>query len=278
MTLKRIISKYFRCWEETILLTKRPVLLLPFIVLALVEVSVLVSIVWFIHPPFSFFMPGLVKMIAGEQVLHYPSHLVLLPGLYQLILAPIMVVFGFALLGWGVFMIMDHYRGSLHGARFYLETVAWNMPGFSLIGLLFMGLVVGAPLGLSHAAGSLDPGILRSIVGELSGVWGFVWEVFLIYALVFMRLYPESAGKAIAKGFGFAKRRFIVTALVVATVALIHKPFEYLISSATAVAIKFKPELLVSVIVFDIIAEVITNYFLFVSISYLAATSLWKRR
>jgi hypothetical protein len=270
MNLNRIVNKYFECWKYSAVMIKQPQILLPFLVIALGQLLVLTMLTLFSKPPISLFMVPLVQIAGGEGALHYPAHYVALPYLYELVTLPLMMVFGFILFGWAVFMIADRLDQNMRPAKYYAGTIVWNIPAFVIIGIFFIALSTGIPAIVTMLSHHIHVALWRKVLERSGWLLGLAAEIFLIYSLLFMKLYQDTPLSAIRRSMQFAKKRLVLTVMIFITVSIIHKPFEYAASHSDVIALKFKPELLFYVLLGGIIIEIFTNYFIFVSTTYLA--------
>lgn len=270
MRAVRLIRKYFRCWEEAIRMLNNSWILTPFLLAALIQSALLLAIANFPRPPFSYIMVGLIKGLAGERGLHYPTFYLLLPDTFKVLSLPVLVVFSFVLYGWGVFMMIDYYQGQQQPFLYYKAEVLWNAFCFMQIGLLFAAFVVAAPLLISRAGNLMGDPLAKMLIKRSSKLVGFLFEVALAYALFFSKFYREKPLSAVAKSVSFARKRFLLTAMIIITLFIIHKPADYLLDNSSALIFKLSPDWVPAVMVADIAVGIFTNYFLFAATTYLA--------
>lgn len=269
MSLRKVIKKYLDCWKEAVLMLKHPVILLPFFLLALCKFAVLLMLRYFTQPPISYFMVDIVRIVGGEASLHYPSHLVMLPYLYELATLPVVVV-GFVLFGWGVFMIADYFNGGLRAAKSYIDKIVWNLPAFLFIGIIYSSLAISVPFVIALGAQNIESPFWRMALERISWFIGFGARAVLVYALLFVRLYQDDLVRALKESIGFSVKRLFLTVLILLTILIIHAPLNYLTAHSHAVALTFTPERILYLLELGIVAEIFTGYFMFSATTYLA--------
>ncbi|GEM_PF-3256435 len=278
MKLERLIRKYFRCWEETVWMLRKPSLLVPFFLLGCLEFAALLGLTYFSKRPLSYGMIDIIRIFGGEKALHYPAHFILLPDIYHVMSIPLVMVAGFILFGWAVLMMSDYFLNCLRETGFYFRTAVWNVPSFVLVGIVFVGLVIGAPEGMMFLASKTGKGPLSELINRAAWLAGFLTEIGLIYAVLSVKYYPDSPAKALRNSLHFARKHFIITGMVILTVVVIHSPFEYFYAHTSRFAAKYEPEIILWIMTANIAVEIFTNYFIFAATTYLALGKVWRRK
>lgn len=274
MNINKLIRAYLRCVKEAVFLLRRPVVVIPFVLLGMCKLGVLLLLRYYMHPPLSYFMIDIVRIVGGEASLHYPSHLVMLPYLYQLMTMPV-IVGGFVLFGWGVFMISDCIDDTLLSQRKYIEKVVWNMPAFLFVGILYTALAISVPFVISLGAEKIGNPAGQALLARFAWLLGLAARMTLVYALLFIKLYRDDLVGAIRAGISFAIRRLLLTVMILLSISIVHAPLGYLTGHSHAAAMTFSPERILWYVIIGIVVEVFTNYFMFAATTYLAIG--WKR-
>jgi hypothetical protein len=269
MTLERILRKYAYCWKETVLMVRRPGLLLPFALLALLQLIVLSCLIFFMNFPLSVFMVDMVRIVGGEAALHYPTYFIRLPYGFRIMALPVSI-FGFVLYGWGVFMIADYCAGSLLSARQYLDKIIWNVPSFLTIGIVFTLLGVTVPSVLSLLAGNLEHSATRFTARLFAWLGGLGVKAAFVYAVLFVRIYRDELATAIKMSARFAVRRLALTLMILFTVWALHAPLAYLMAHAGGAAWRSDPDRIAVMLLADVILEACTGFYLFAATTCLA--------
>ena len=251
---------------------RSPSVLAPFLSFAAVEFVVLVCLFAFSVPPLSTVMVPVVQSLGGEQALHYPMHLVMLPRLYQQLYLPAAAVVGFALFGWAVSMMVDHYQRAGEAVpsrenRQYRTLI----PSAMVVGIIFVAVITAIQLVLSMLAGA----VANAWVGRLGWIGGVVlvviFQALTVYSLYFLVTRTGNPITAISESVRFGRSHLGMTSALVVTVFLIHLPVDYLTQRADRVVLKFNPELVFVLLAVGIVFEIATSYFLFASTTSAAA-------
>jgi hypothetical protein len=233
MSFKKALRRYFEAWERSISLLEKPVVLVPFVLLAIIQIVPLVMTTFFVEPPLSYFMVPTMHTLFGEEALHYPTHFVMLPDIFRVFAAPFVLLFGYSLLGWGVLMLIDLCHDKPVRFANYLAGVRILLPSILAIGSLFVLL----DYGVQYAGILLDratSGLFGDVAVASVRAAGFVSKVFLVYSLFFLGLYRETAGPAIRRSIRFARRRFMVTGLVILSAYLMRAFVDFVLAESFA--------------------------------------------
>jgi hypothetical protein len=247
--------------------------LAPFIIFAAIQFLALVCLMAFSVPPLSTVMVPVVAGLGGEDALHYPMHMVMLPRLYHQLYLPLAVFVGFALFGWGVWLMMDHYdRTGEDVPRRSKSQFRKLIPSTMVVGCVFVAVVTAIQLVSSALAAALEnPWAGRALwVGAMALV--LLFQALTIYSVYFLVNSTGNPATAIAESVRFGRSHLPLTTALVFTVFLIHLPVNYLAQRADRVVLKFNPELVFVLLAVGIVLEIATNYFLFASTTSVAAS------
>ena len=119
-----------------------PGVIAPFVVFAAVQFVMLLAFALFTISPISAFMVPVVAAVGGEQALHYPMHLILLPRMYHLMYLPMSIIVGFSLFGWAVSVMIGYYdREGVKIPNLVRRSAVSMIPSLVVIGLIYVGLV-----------------------------------------------------------------------------------------------------------------------------------------
>jgi len=269
MKLVENLVNFLRSLEESVAMLRSPSILLPFVVFAAVQSLVLMACAFFTVPPLSTVMVPLIRLISGEQSLHFPMHFVLLPGIYHSIYLPLVVVVGFVLFGRAVFGMGDYYQrqGSSIGTR---PPMLRSIPSMILIGLLYV-LLATAPIVLfEYASTRTAAAPVRRALPVVGVLLSLSFQSLLVYSLLFLRAGAGGPAAAVKKSVGFARSRFPLTFMLVLTVYVIHRPIDYVVSRPDKVVLRFDPEMVFFLLLGGILLELVTSYLLFSSTTSIA--------
>ncbi|MEJ2722904.1 MAG: hypothetical protein P8181_17465, partial [bacterium] len=127
-----------RTWPDAVALSRHAGLFWPFVILAAIKLALLLL-------AGLFWLPGLVGVVApilgslaGEDALHFPSHMKMLPDIYRVADIFVMITIGFAVYAWAVFMMMDAVDERFFRPFRYLPEVAVVLPSILIIGFVFV--------------------------------------------------------------------------------------------------------------------------------------------
>jgi len=163
-------------------------------------------------------------------------------------------------------MIAHHDVGARSGPRSFRPA----LPNIVLVGIVFVAMTVAVGRGLALAAAGLTPGIASKMATlGIVAITACV-QALLVYAPAVLRLRGGNAFSAIRTSVHYARRMFLPTALVIATVLVAHVPVDWLIGNADALAGRFRPEIVFHLMVGSIVLEVVTAYLLFAGVVALA--------
>lgn len=250
---------------------RSPSVAAPFLVLAALQFLVLVALSLFSVSPLSFVMVPIVERLGGEHALHYPMHLVLLPRVYHTLYLPLTAVVGFSLFGWAVTLIVGQYeRRGVEIADRRRRSTASLVPSMVVTGLIFVSVITAVQLATSYLSGTVENVWARRLLALVGPAALILVQVLLIYSVYFLVTRTSNPFQAVVKSVRFGLQRFVLTAMLVVTVLLVHLPVDFLLQRADKVVLKFDPGIVVVLLMAGIVVEILTNYFLFASTTSVA--------
>jgi len=262
LKISQVFLDYLKGLSESRLMLRSPGALLPFVVYAAILALMLFALAFFLVPPMSSLMVPVVKAIGGERALHYPMHLILLPDMYYVLYLPLTALVGFVLFGSAVFHMADAFQreGATMDAR---SPFARAIPAMLIIGLVYV-FAASAPNMTASWLGTLVENPRLTGLITLAGILASLGlQSLLIYAPMFVRTESRGARGALRRSIKYARTRFTQTAMVLLTVVLIHQPIDYLLRQPDKVVLKFRPELVIYLLIAGIVIELATTYLLF---------------
>jgi hypothetical protein len=260
MNIGRMLDDYIDALASARHALRSPSILVPFVAFGLLQGILLVLLAFFALPPLASIMFPVVRALGGDAALHYPTHFVLLPSLYQKIYLPLVATVGFLLWSYGAWAMVAHHEaaGRIPKRSF---RVAW--PRIVVVGVVFVGVTVALGRGFgwltSHAPAAV-PGRVFTLAGIvlIASV-----QALMLYAPIVLRIRGGSAMAALRGSARYAWHNFAATALLVATVLAVHTPLDALIANADSIATQFRPEAVFQLMVGSIVLEAITAFVLF---------------
>lgn len=256
---------FFWAWKQALLSARRPIIFLPLLVYAVLQLLLLAGLAFSMYPPFSFIFVPLQRALYGETALHYPNHFLVLPQLFDNLNIILSGVFGILVIG---VTTMLFFSGSSQPSlptslrpvwqRYFHLIAAW-FGETALILLVIVGFSWGASK--TPAAGSYM-GILRVIgVVGVSAIFAFTTVLILIERKPFWTALPQSV-----KMFA---RYALVTLLLVALPVVLQLPVQFILANATVVIRKLNPEVIIWVIATGVLISALSNYFVIGTVTHL---------
>lgn len=269
MSFSKAVLNYLFGLEESRMMLRVPAALLPFVVHAAILCLVLFALAFFTVAPLASFMTPIVERLGGENALHYPMHLILLPDMYHLVYLPLTAVVGFVLFGWAVFAMGDHFqRGGVEmGAR---PSLLRSAPTLVVIGVCYVAAATLVPAAIAWLGRIVDHPRLGGLLTLAGLVATAALQALLVYAPLFVRTHGAGPFSALRRSVGLGRRRFAPTAMIVLTVILVHQPIDFLLRQPDRVVVKFQPELVIYLLLAGVVLELLTAFLLFSSTAGLA--------
>ncbi|MCK5406417.1 MAG: hypothetical protein KAJ37_03145, partial [Candidatus Krumholzibacteria bacterium] len=183
-----LLLRYMKCWEEALAMLRSPSVLGPFFIFAALQFLVLVCLTLFSVSPLSVVMVPVVKLLGGEEALHYPMHMILLPQMYHQVYLPLAILVGFALFGWAVSLMVDYYeRTGVDIPGLKRRPTASMIPSLVVLGLIYVGVITAVQLSFSYIGSTLPVGGAAPLVSVVGGVALVVAvQALLIYSVFFL--------------------------------------------------------------------------------------------
>ncbi|MGD8413372.1 MAG: hypothetical protein PVF33_04030 [Candidatus Latescibacterota bacterium] len=251
---------------------RSPSVLAPFIIFAAIQFLVLVCLGAFSVPPISTVMVPVVERLGGEEALHYPMHLVLLPRMYHLVYIPLAVFVGFVLFGWSIALMIDHLeRSGIKVSRVKQPHILALAPSMMAVGFVFVAVLAGIEYFMSFVSGAVGNPKLGQMVSLVHLAVVVVFQALTIYSLYYIVTRTRNPVTAILSSIRFGRSNLIMSGMLIVTVLAIHYPVDYLTRQSDRVVLKFNPELVFLLLALGIVLEVVSNFFLFASTTSVAA-------
>ena len=261
-----LLLRYMKCWEEALAMLRSPSVLGPFFIFAALQFLVLVCLTLFSVSPLSVVMVPVVKLLGGEEALHYPMHMILLPQMYHQVYLPLAILVGFALFGWAVSLMVDYYeRAGVDIPGRTRRPTASMIPSLVVLGLIYVGVITAVQLSFSYIGTRLPVGVAGPLVSLVGVAVVVAVQALLIYSVFFLVTRTSNPLEAVGLSARHGLKHPGLTVMIVLTVLLIHLPVDFLSSRADKIALKFDPQLVAVLLSVGIVFEILTNFFLFAS-------------
>lgn len=213
-------------WKMTLGYFKAaPNIFIPFFVIGVFDVFLLLLIYLAPQRPLSIILAPPIRAFWGEQFLHYPVNLLLIPRLFNYAHTVSTAIIGVLMTGLAVGMLSEAKEGSRPGVlvnlirsvKRYLTLIAVWLITFGLMTIIFK-----VPQFLHLKQTALSTGLY---VGFL---FALLIEVIFIYTIPVVMLEKKKLWPAIKKGLSFSKSKFLPTLILIIFPTLIYIPLTLL--------------------------------------------------
>jgi len=274
MNLFQSLSLASWAWKHTLKQTLRGSLWLPFLVLGVIQAAVLVFLLSFHYSWAQPLAVPLLRSVGGEAAIHYPYSLQVLPV-------------AMARAGLVLSIVLASLMGGVATVSFarvfgtHRDVAPWRGAVRRYPALLGYTLIVAVVV---VAAAALIPRLVPPEVmlenrtvrwGTRLGLLGLtvVLETLFAYGTAWIVLRGKGPIAAVTAAVRTAGRLFLPSAIVIALPAFVLFPLSYLESQADVIVGKFRPELVITVLVTGIVARILLGFLLAGSVTRLF---LWR--
>ena len=246
-------------WKTTLVIFKKnPAVLIPFLIVGLSDFLILALIYLAPRPPLSALLAPPIRVFYGEQFLHYPFNLLLIPRLFNYAHIVSTAFIGVLMTGVAIGMLKEVKQGLSPGilfnliksVRLYLRLLVIWLVMFGLVTLVFKSL----PLILQ---------IKQRAALQIAFYAGFLISILIqtifMYAMPAVMIEEKRTWLAIKRGVTFARSAFLPTLLLVAIPTLIYIPIIVLRGNLPVLMSKFFPEVVLILLGLGIIVSVIMD-------------------
>lgn len=260
------------------LMVRRPIVLLPFIIIAFFEGLALELVYFSTRKPISLIADPIIRKFSGEAFLHYPFNLTKLPEYFYDLQILIYVLIGVFLMAISV-NIVKNIRQELplktnalinNASRKYLSFVLW---GIIVVVLTFL-LVKADEFIFSKIIPLLSkqfPQISQVSYSLGSIIFIFltniILQTFLVLVLPILVIRKASLLKAMAGGIALGARYFFKVFLLIFLPFLVYFPVTLLKTTSVDLGNKFFPEIILYISIIGIIASALVECFILVCAS-----------
>jgi hypothetical protein len=259
--------------RSALTLVLRPVVWVPFLVVAGAKLALLFLLIFFHQASVLPLALPLVRLLGGDAATHYPVLFYALPTMFARADLAISALVA-SIAGGAATLLFARALGYADIPKAWGR--AWrSAPTLIPVNILVMGLLFGVA-----ALGKLAP---QELVLQNAAVrWGIrggtlflfiLIQSFVVYTTAWVVLVGHKIGPAFRDSIRVTIRTFLPTALVVAVPALLLFPLSYAGSRVDLVASKFRPEVIVGVLCTEIAVEVLATFLLVGAVTRLF---LWR--
>lgn len=247
-------------WRTTLKLCKKnPVILLPFVIVALLDTLLLCLLYLAPRPPLSALFAPPIKAFWGERFLHYPLNLLLLPRLFDHGRVISTALTGVLMTGAAIGMLKDAGGGAkprflfnlIKSLRMYPRLLAIWLIMFCLISAAFKGLPV-----IFH----LKQGAAPQIAFYAAFLVNIILEAIFIYALPAAIIEDKKIWPAVKRGVSFSKSVFLPTLILISAPTLAYIPMVILRGKLPMLMSKVFPEIILIFLGIGIVISALTDW------------------
>ncbi|MFH0931690.1 MAG: hypothetical protein V1890_07115 [Candidatus Zixiibacteriota bacterium] len=259
------INLFFSVYLAGLRSFKKPLLWLPFVLYALVQILLLLALVNFYSPLLSLTFIPLIKKFIGEFALHYPAYFLFLPKIFSRANLLLGGIIGSFTIGWGTYLFFSYFLPDnrvkvaegvkVSFSKYLLLLGIWAIETIVLLGWFFLISRVGR----GFLGGSFKRELAFELLSLGSGLIFYGLFAFTISAII---LSGRNIISALGLSISIYKRNFFSTYLFVLLPNLLTLPFTFLNRRAIYLISKFNPEIVFLILVLEIFVSMIANYIL----------------
>lgn len=266
-------------WLDSFELIKlRPVILLPFIVVAFLESLALELICFSTRFPLSSVASPIIRKFFGESFNHYPINFVILPKLFYYKQIGIYVVLGVFLSAICINIFKNTKEGLPLKANALIRNAASRYFSFLIYGVLMILLIVllqridtfvfakGMRF-VSRYLTQLTPVIYLVSFTLVLFATNLIMQTFFVLTIPIVVLEKKSLLKALIKSVNLGFRKFFTIFYLIFLPFLVYLPVIFLKSISSQLIDKTFPEITVYVTAIGIIVSLFADCFMVVSTS-----------
>ncbi|MFH1678447.1 MAG: hypothetical protein ABH914_02375 [Candidatus Omnitrophota bacterium] len=213
-----------KIWKETVgILRKHPVVFLPFIIVGLCDAILVILLYLAPQYPFSVVLGPPIRAFLGEQYLHYPYNLLIIPRLFAHAHIVSTGIMGILMTGLAIGLIGEIKQGNKPSVlisliralkRYFVLLGVWLiMFGLSFVVYKFPNLFV-----------ALKNQLILQVAFYLSFFIVILIQVVFVYAFPAAVIEKKGLISAVKRGFMLTKQRFLATLLLVMLPSLLFVP------------------------------------------------------
>ena len=270
---KKFMKKAFLAIKQSFgLLKSYPLLVLPFVLLALFDGMALYFLFLAPQEPFAKLLAPPIAHFYGEQFVHYPWHLLKLPILFTYARLFLGFLPGMFLNAFAIGLIGDikldrsislsyHSKNAIR--RFFALLVIWLLSiSFFIIWIPKVGIIKPFELLCIQAMGWNDSKGYLTFLEFLFYFLSYCLQILFLYALPLVILAEQSLFRALIANFRYLKRLFFPTLVCISLVALFYLSIYIFERDLYGLADRKSPEIILVVLAASIPVSLVINIFI----------------
>jgi hypothetical protein len=208
------------------ILKEKPVIYLPFLIAALLEVLALLILFLAPRMPFVKLFGPPIRAFYAERFLHYPANFILLPILFSKAKMLISIIFTSLLTGLAISLTSNYYyRKQVNLSESFKQTLKRYGSLFFIFLLLIVFFQLSAK-GLNIVVSkALDAGQLRSVIALLLNfTLAILVQAVFIYVIPVLIVEKKGLFKSLGNALVVFKKFFISTIILIGIPMLLYLP------------------------------------------------------
>lgn len=258
------MKKVFRAISQSCqLIVRHPFIASPFVVLALCEALTLYLLFLAPQEPFSKVLAPPIERIWGEQFVHYPWHLLVLPKLFSNVrLYLLSFLPGMFISAIVVGLVGDIQTGQAPKFRRPLKTSLRRFFSLLVIWLLNLGVLKLIEFAFVKTIGWGESKAYVTTLEFSAYFIVFLAQALFLYAIPAIILAKQSLFKALLNNFRYYKKLFLPTSLCFIMASLIYLGLYFFERDIQGIAARTQPEIIVVILSASIAVTFVVNIFI----------------
>ncbi len=266
-------------WSDSLgFMKKNPVVMMPFVIIAFLELLALEFIYFSSRIPLSYVANPIIRKFFGEPFIHYPGSLVVLPRLFYYKQIGIYIVFGAFLTAVAVNMFKNIKDGLPVKAKAMIRNTLKNYVSLLIYAVLISALVFV----LRKSDTFVYSRVMKVVAQHTPQSWALLFSVcftlflfltnivmqtFLICTIPFIVIQKVSILKALARSIMLGLRNFFTIFALIFLPFFIYLPVIFLKSFSAQIMDKTFPEINVFITIMGIIVTIFLDSFAIICVS-----------
>ena len=257
------------------LMVKRPIIILPFFIIAFLEGLALELIYFSTRKPISLVMAPIIRKFSGEPFLHYPFNLVKLPKYFYYSQALIYIIAGVFLIAISINILKNIKMDLPLKAKAFIRNAANRYFSFATFGIIMMILIFLLNKLDAFLFSKLVNFSLRHLPQIIPKFYSFgfvlfsfftniIMQAFLVLALPIIVIKKKSLLKAIAGGIAMGFRNFFGIFTLIFLPFMVYLPIMLLRAYSSDLAGRMFPEISVCIMGAGIVVAIFVECFVVV--------------
>ena len=242
------------------ILKRHPLFAFPFVLLALLEGIALYLLFLAPQEPFAKLLAPPIARFWGDQFVHYPGHLFLLPRLFYYAKLLLSFMPGMFVSAYFIGLIADVKLKRKTSRRYRIKTALHRFFALFIIWGFGMGVLKLVEILYTQAAGwGDDSKVYLTSLQFLVFFLSFWAQILFLYALPLVILAGQSLFGALIGNFRYLKRLFLPTTFCIFLAAFLYLGLYIFEKDLVGLAARTSPEIIVVVLAVSIPLTMVIN-------------------